>query len=77
MIDKVKFIAGINKRSANKELEYIIKKYINEYESINGKIEINYTKKNNTLIITTPKRRGHDFKLCFNQRKYAPRTSFG
>ena len=42
-----------------------------------GKIEINYTNKNNTLIITTPKRRGHDFKLCFNQRKYAPRTSFG
>ena len=77
MIDKVKFIAGINKRSANKELEYIIKKYINEYESINGKIEINYTNKNNTLIITTPKRRGYDFKLCFNQRKYSPRTSFG
>ena len=47
LIDKVKFIEGINKRSANKELEYIIEKYINEYESINGKIEINYTNENN------------------------------
>ena len=43
LIGKTKVIASKNKRSANKELEYIIEKYINEYESINGAIEINYT----------------------------------
>ncbi len=48
LIDKIKVIASKNKRSANKELEYIIEKYINEYEDTNGKIEINYINNDST-----------------------------
>lgn len=39
LICKIKVIANKNKRSANKELEYAIEKYINEYESVNGEIK--------------------------------------
>lgn len=44
LIYKIKIIANQNKRSANKELEYAIEKYIVEYEALNGKIEVNYIK---------------------------------
>ena len=42
LIYKIKVIANKNKRSANKELEYVIEKYIAEYESLNGEIEVDY-----------------------------------
>jgi predicted DNA-binding protein len=39
MLDKVGFIAEFNGRTKNKEIEYIIKKYINEYERMYGMIK--------------------------------------
>lgn len=40
LIEKLKFIAKVNKRSANKEIEFIIEDYIKNYENAHGKIEI-------------------------------------
>ena len=40
LIDKVKSIAVENKRSANKELEYIIQAYVDNWEKQNGKIYV-------------------------------------
>lgn len=39
-MSKIKSIAKCNKRSANKELEFIIEDYVKEYENENGKIDI-------------------------------------
>lgn len=39
MLDKVGFIAEFNGRTKNKEIEYIIKKYINDYERMYGIIK--------------------------------------
>lgn len=39
LIEKLKFIAKVNKRSANKEIEFIIEDYIKNYENAHGKIE--------------------------------------
>ena len=44
LIYKIKVIANRNKRSANKELEYVVEKYITEYESLNGEIEVDDSK---------------------------------
>lgn len=44
LIYKIKVIANRNKRSANKELEYVVEKYITEYESLNGEIEVDNSK---------------------------------
>ena len=38
--EKIKFIANQNKRSANKEIEFILENYVNEYEKNNGQIII-------------------------------------
>lgn len=38
LLDKIRFIAAENGRSANKEIEYMIKQRIKEYESLNGEI---------------------------------------
>lgn len=38
LIEKVKYIAAKNKRSANKEIEYILEKAVDNYEKENGKI---------------------------------------
>lgn len=38
---KINFISKFNKRSNNKQLEHIIQNYINDFEKINGKIDIN------------------------------------
>ncbi len=35
LLDKVKYIAAKNKRSANKEMEFAIEKYVKEYEKEN------------------------------------------
>ncbi len=37
-LDKIRYIAGENGRSANKEIELMIKQRIKEYESQNGPI---------------------------------------
>lgn len=41
LLDKIKYIAEIEGRSANKEIEQLIKKRIEQFEKENGKIEIN------------------------------------
>ena len=38
--EKIKFIANQNKRSSNKEIEFILENYVNEYEKNNGQIII-------------------------------------
>ena len=43
LIEKLKYLAKRNKRSANKELEYILEQYIENYESKNGVIPLNET----------------------------------
>lgn len=39
-LDKIRYIADENGRSANKEIEMMIKQRIKEYESENGKITL-------------------------------------
>ena len=39
-LDKIRYIAGENGRSANKELELMIKTRIKEYEAENGTIDL-------------------------------------
>lgn len=39
MLDKIGYIADFNGRTKNKEIEYIIKKYINDYERMYGYIK--------------------------------------
>ena len=39
-MSKIKVIAKCNKRSANKELEFIVEDYVKRYENENGKIDI-------------------------------------
>ncbi len=39
--DKVKYIAKKNKRSMNNMMEFIIERYIDDYERINDKIILN------------------------------------
>lgn len=36
LLDKIKKLASLNKRSANKQVEYILEKYVAEYEAANG-----------------------------------------
>ena len=40
--EKLRIIASINKRSINKEIEYLIEQSIKEYEKKHNKIDINY-----------------------------------
>lgn len=37
--EKIKILAEKQSRSQNKEVEYIIKKYLDDYEKINGEIK--------------------------------------
>lgn len=39
LLDKVKYIAEKNKRSANKEIEFALEQYVEAYETEHGKIE--------------------------------------
>ena len=39
LLDKVKYIAEKNKRSANKEIEFALEQYVEVYETEHGKIE--------------------------------------
>ncbi len=38
LLDKIKHIAEVNKRSANKEIEFVLEQYVKKYESENGQI---------------------------------------
>lgn len=40
-LEKIKFIAEQNERSATQEIVYLIKQAINEYESEKGEIPVN------------------------------------
>lgn len=40
MLEKIKIIAEKNKRSANKEIEFALEKYIYEYEKDHGEVEL-------------------------------------
>ena len=44
ILNKLKIIAKENGRSLNKEIEYLAKKHINEYEKDNGIIEVEQDK---------------------------------
>lgn len=41
LMDKLKYIADYNGRSANKEIEQLIIKHVNNFEKENGSININ------------------------------------
>lgn len=38
LLSKIKMIAVKNKRSANKEIEYVLEQYVTEFEKLNGEI---------------------------------------
>lgn len=40
LLEKIKNIASMNKRSANKEIEFIIEQYVKHYEAEHGEILI-------------------------------------
>lgn len=40
LLDKIRYIAEENGRSANKEIEQLLKKYIADYESVHGTIQV-------------------------------------
>lgn len=40
LLAKIKAIANINKRSANKEIEFVLECYVKDFEKKHGKIEI-------------------------------------
>lgn len=40
LMDKLKAIAETNSRSLNKQLEFIIKNYLTEYEKVNGEVNV-------------------------------------
>lgn len=41
LLEKIKFIASSNKRSANKEIEFILENAVKDYEKTNGEISLN------------------------------------
>lgn len=41
IIDKIAYIAAENERSTNKEITYLLKNRIQEYEAENGEIRLN------------------------------------
>ncbi len=40
LLEKVKAIAASNKRSANKEIEFILENAVKDYEKLNGEISL-------------------------------------
>ncbi|EGT3846236.1 Arc family DNA-binding protein [Clostridioides difficile] len=41
LLEKIKYIAESEGRSANKEIEQLIKKHVENYEQIKGEIKVN------------------------------------
>lgn len=39
-LDKLKYIASCNARSANKEIEFLVTNHINDFERSNGEIKL-------------------------------------
>lgn len=39
LLEKVKLIAAQNKRSANKEIEFVLEQYVRDYEAQHGVVE--------------------------------------
>ncbi len=39
LLEKIKYIASKNKRSANKEIEFVLEQYVEKFEKMNGEIE--------------------------------------
>ncbi len=39
LLEKIKYIASKNKRSANKEIEFVLEQYVEAYEKANGEIK--------------------------------------
>ena len=46
ILEKLNIIAQNNCRSRNKEVEYALKKYVNDYENKNGNIKVSMLKMN-------------------------------
>ena len=42
LIEKIKHIASVNKRSANKEMEYILQSYAEDWEKTHEKINLRH-----------------------------------
>lgn len=40
LLKKFRFVAEYNARSANREIEALMKKHVTEFEKVNGKIEV-------------------------------------
>jgi len=41
LLHKIKYIADTNKRSTNKEIEFVLEQYVKKFEKENGDIENN------------------------------------
>ena len=40
LLDKIKYIAAQNKRSANKEIEFVLEQYVRQYEQAHGVLDV-------------------------------------
>ena len=40
LLAKIKHIASVNKRSANKEMEFVLEQYVHAYEAAHGEIPV-------------------------------------
>ena len=67
LLGKIKQIAVQNKRSANKEIEFVLERYVREYEAQHGEIETET--QNGRERKTAPCRFASVEKLGFLQRK--------
>ncbi|MGK0551943.1 Arc family DNA-binding protein [Enterococcus faecalis] len=45
LLEKLKYIAEYNARSANKEIEFLVRTHVNNFEKEHGKIKVNGDKK--------------------------------
>ncbi|MDF2700817.1 MAG: hypothetical protein K0Q49_2380 [Haloplasmataceae bacterium] len=52
IIDKLQFIADFEKRSASKQLEYIVENYITDFESKYGELVVG---ENSSITLAKPK----------------------
>ena len=49
LMQKLEELAIIDNRTRNKEIEYILQKYVNDYETNNGQLKINMVKNDGTI----------------------------
>ena len=68
LLKKFRFVAEYNARSANRELEVLMKKHIADFEKAHGKIEIDIT----SFILTRKRRLPYiNSNLLFSLMKYS------